>query len=151
MSKATIGQTETISSSQSSGYAQAKVHDGVRRDLVESRAKQLASDVTRDIVAQMCALNFGPNVRPPAFEFITQDPIDLEAFSKAMAALRTAGLKIPQAWVRDQAGIPEPQGDEECLGDGEDIPIDPNTGLPQEPTADGAKPKVDGEGDKSDG
>jgi phage gp29-like protein len=152
MSKAVLGQTETIQSSQSSGYAQAKVHDGVRRDLLESRAQQLAADITRDLVATMCTMNFGPAVRPPRFEFITQDPIDLKSFAEGLKALKDAGHKqIPTAWVSDQAGIPTPQGDEECLGDGEeDIPIDPKTGLPQEPAGtDGAKPKKEpAEGDK---
>ena len=132
MSKATIGSTETISSSSSSGYAQARVHNDVRKDLLESRSKQIAAAITRDVVAVMCMLNFGPGVRPPCFEFITQEPIDLSMFSNGIAALTKAGLKIPQSWVREQAGIPEPDADDELLGS-VDIPIDPKTGLPQEP------------------
>ncbi len=137
MSKATIGSTETISSSDTSGYAQARVHNDVRKDLLESRSKQIAATITRDIVAVMCLLNFGPGVRPPCFEFITQDPIDLTMFSNGISLLTAAGLKIPQSWVREQAGIPEPDGDEELMGLAEDIPIDPKTGLPQEPSSAG--------------
>jgi phage gp29-like protein len=143
MSKAVIGSTETIQASSSSGYGQAKVHNEVRKDLREARAKQIATDITRDLIEVMIEINFGPSVRAPRFEFITQDPVDLKAFSEGMKNLREAGLKIPQAWVRDEAGIPEPKDDEECLGDGVDIPIDPETGLPAEPAEDAEQPKAE--------
>jgi phage gp29-like protein len=133
ISKATLGQTETIQSSTTSGYAQAKVHNEVRKDLREARAKQVAIDITRDVIRPMVQLNFGPNVRIPTFTFATQDALDLEAFSKGVKNLKEAGLRIPQSWVREEAGIPEPAEGEELLGDGVDIPIDPETGLPSEP------------------
>lgn len=124
MSKAALGQTETVQSSASSGYAQAKVMDGVRKDLRESRARQVAHDLTRDVVASMIALNFD-GVRCPRFEFVTKDETDLEKFGRAMVALAGTGLAIPQKWARDQAGIPEPQGDEPILVVGTpEIPID---------------------------
>ncbi len=123
MSKATLGQTETTQSSAASGFAQAKVHNEVRRDLREARACQIAADITRDLIASMIALNFGLDVAVPRLEFITQDAVDLKAFSEALGNLKNAGLRIPQAWAREQAGIPEPNEGEECLGDAE-IPID---------------------------
>jgi phage gp29-like protein len=119
-SKAVLGQTETTESSSSSGYGQAKVHDSVRRDLREARARAIAADITRDLIAAMVRLNFGDSIEPLRLEFITQDPIDLEAFSKAISNLATSKLRIPQSWVREQAGIPEPQDDEPVLGEGED-------------------------------
>jgi phage gp29-like protein len=116
MSKAVLGQTETTQSSSSSGYAQAKVMDGVRKDLREARARQIGADLTRDLIEPLILLNFGTGVRCPRFEFITQDPVDLKSFSEAVVNLTGTKLKIPQAWVREQAGIPEPEGDEEVLG-----------------------------------
>lgn len=121
MSKAVLGQTETTQASASSGYAQAKVHDAVRKDLREARARQVAADITRDLIGPMIRLNFGASVEVPRFEFITQDPIDLKAFSESVSILTTAGLPIPESWVREQAGIPEPEGDEPCLGGPEEI------------------------------
>jgi phage gp29-like protein len=115
MSKATLGQTESTQSSASSGYAQAKVHDGVRKDLRDSRASQIASDITRDLVTALIQLNFGPDIAVPRFEFITDDAVDLKAFGEALLSLTEAGLDIPQKWARDQAGIPEPQGGESIL------------------------------------
>lgn len=115
MSKAVLGQTETIQSSSSSGYGQAKVHDDVRKDLREARARQIAADITRDVIAPMIELNFD-DVIVPRFEFVTEDSVDLKAFSEAVAGLATAGVVIPAAWVREQAGIPEPKDGEETIG-----------------------------------
>lgn len=120
MSKAVLGQTETTQSSSSSGYAQAKVHENVRRDLLEAAAKQIASDITRDLIGPMIALNFGESVATPRFEFLTQDPVDLESFSKSIAALRTAGARIPEAWFHETAGIPIPDEGETLVGEAAD-------------------------------
>lgn len=117
MSKAVLGQTETTQSSQSSGYGQAKVHDAVRRDLLEARARSIAADITRDLIEPMVRLNFGDTVEVPRFEFVTQDPVDLSSFGVAMKALREAGADIPQRFVWDNVGIPEPKDGEPMLGD----------------------------------
>ena len=148
MSKATLGQTETTESSSSSGYAQAKVHDNVRRDILEARAKQIASDITLHLIGAMVRLNFGPDVVVPCFEFQTKDEIDLDAFSKALLTLRDAGMEIPVAWAHDRAGIPEPKEGESVLGKGKNRgnvpdpalapPTDPNQ--PSPPGGGGAKP-----------
>lgn len=117
MSKAVLGQTETTQSSDSSGYGQAKVHDAVRRDLLEARARGIAADLTRDLIEPMVRLNFGDTVEVPRFEFVTQDPVDLSSFGAAMKALREAGADIPQRFVWDNVGIPEPKDGEPMLGD----------------------------------
>lgn len=126
MSKAILGQTETIQSSTSSGYAQAKVHAEVRKDLREARAKQVAADITRDLVRPFIQLNFGDTVRVPTLQFVTQDPVDLKAFSEGIEKLVGAGLRVGQAWVRGQAGIPEPKDDEELLQPATSAPAAPS-------------------------
>lgn len=120
MSKAVLGQTETTQASTSSGYAQAKVHDAVRKELREARARAIAADLTRDLISPMVRLNFGDTVTSPRFEFITQDSVDLEPFARSMKALREAGTAIPQSYVRDMAGIPEPTAGEPLLGGKDD-------------------------------
>jgi phage gp29-like protein len=115
MSKAVLGQTETTESSSSSGYAQAKVHDAVRRDLRESRAMQVAADLTRDLIEPMIRLNFGDTVKLPRFEFNTDEDADLNTFSLALLNLRKSGVRIPEAWVYDEAGIPPPKDGEAVL------------------------------------
>jgi phage gp29-like protein len=122
MSKAVLGQTETTQASTSSGYAQAKVHDAVRKDLREARARQIAADITRDLIWPMVALNFD-GVVPGRFTFVTQDSVNLKEFSEAISTLTSAGLIIPQKWVRDIAGIPEPKDDEPTIGGTDEIPV----------------------------
>jgi len=117
MSKAVLGQTETTQASSSSGYAQASIHDGVRRDLRESRAKQIAADITRDLIGAMIRLNFGDAVDLPRFAFVTQDALDLKSFGEALKNFRDAGARIPEAWAFEQAGIPEAKKGERILGD----------------------------------
>jgi phage gp29-like protein len=146
MSKAVLGQTETTQSSSSSGYAQAKVHDAVRRDVREAAAMQVAADLTRDLLTPLITLNFS-DVVVPSFEFLTQDPVDLAAFAKAVKDLVDSKLRIPSAWVRDNAGMPEPKPGEECLNDEpeeEPDPKDPNAKKPGEKPGDG-EPVDDGE------
>lgn len=147
MSKAVLGQTETTQASNSSGYAQAKVHDAIRKDLREARARQVAVDITRDLIAKMILLNFGPDVRVPRFEFITQDPVDLASFADALEKMVTAGLPIPVRWALAEAGIPEREGDEPIL-----VPLAVTaageTALPKEEPANGNdKPPGDGGSD----
>ena len=141
MSKAVLGQTETTQASTSSGYAQAKVHDAVRRDLRETRARYIASVITRDLIAPMIRLNFGDSVEVPRFEFTTQDPIDLKAFAEGIDKLVGAGAKIPVAWVNEQSGIPEAK-------DGEDILVPPtkpaDAKKPEENDDDKAPPNAGG-------
>jgi len=116
MSKAVLGQTETTQASSSSGYAQAKVHDAIRKDMREARARQIASDLTRDLIGPMIRLNFGESVAIPTFQFVTQDPLDLKSFSESMVNLRKAGARIPEVWLHEQVGMPVPKDGEAVLG-----------------------------------
>jgi phage gp29-like protein len=132
MSKCVLGQTETVQASASSGYAQAKVHDSVRRDIREAAAMQVAADITRDIVRPMIELNF-TGVAVPQFEFLTQDPVDLKAFSEAVEKLVKSTLRVPTKWVYDNAGIPVPKEGEEVIGG---APAKPEDEDPKDPDDD---------------
>lgn len=65
VSKAVLGQTMTVD--DGSSQAQAKVHNEVRQDIIESDAKQLANTINRDLIRPFVDINFGvqdvyPNV-----------------------------------------------------------------------------------------
>ena len=151
MSKCVLGQTETTQASSSSGYAQAKVHNEVRLDLREARAKQIANDITRDLIAAMTRLNFGPKVNPGRLEFITQDAADLGSFSVAIKTLtQDAKLPVPVAWVYEQTGIPAPRGNEPVLGpqpEDANKPPPPPPPSPAPPSDDEEPTPTDDEGD----
>jgi phage gp29-like protein len=70
----------------------------------------------------------------PTFKFLTEDSVDLSAYSVAIKNLKEAGLRIPAKPVRDVAGLPEPDKGDEVLGD-----ADPNA--PTDPNADPNAPK----------
>ena len=115
ISKAVLGQTETTESSYTSGYAQAKTMDGIRKDKVESDARFIAGDITRDLITWLVRWNFGEGLRTPSLRFITAEATDLKAFGAAVTSFVAAGLRVPAKWVRDKAGIPHPADGEEIL------------------------------------
>ncbi len=121
MSKAALGQTETVQASNSSGYAQAKVHQAVRGNILRARARYIAAVITRDVIRAMIELNFGTGILVPTFKFETADPVDLKSFSEGLKNLTApkggAGLRVSAKWARSTAGIPEPEKGEELLGE----------------------------------
>ena len=158
MSKSVLGQTLTTEQGDRGSQALGRVHDGVRMDIREFDAVCLATTLQRDLVAPLVWMNFGRDAYVPILRFITEETADLKAFGEGLVAMRKAGLKrIPAWWVRDRAGIPEADEDDEVLGEDEvleedeiDIPIDPETGLPEEP-ADPEEPDPGDEGEDEEG
>ena len=118
MSKAVLGQTLTTEQGKVGSQALGNVQNEVRKDLREATARYVAADVTRDLIAPMTSMNFGPGIRPARLVFLTDDAMDLVALSTAVEKLASpnVGLRIPSKWVRDKAGIPEPTDAEECIG-----------------------------------
>lgn len=144
MSKAVLGQTLTSEQGSRGSQALGKVHDNVRKDILEYDAQALAETIQRDIINPLVRMNFGPDAEPPTFRFLTEEAVDLLSFSQGVSTLTAAGLRIPAKWVRDRVGAPEPDEDDEVLGEGEeDVPIDPATGLPAEPQDPKADPNAD--------
>lgn len=135
MSKGVLGQTETTEASKSSGYAQAKVHNQIRVDLRQSRSKWLATDVTRDVVQVFTAMNYGPGVRAGRMRMFADDPTDLATFATGIKTLVDAGTRVPAVWTRKEAGIPDPQKDEEILAPAKAPPPEP-----EKPKPDGGEP-----------
>lgn len=149
MSKAVLGQTLTTETTGVGSYSLGKVHENVRKDLRESLAKAIADDITRDVIEPMTRLNWGPGVRASRFRFITEDAADLVSFSTGIKTLVDAGLRIPAVWARDQAGIPEPEEDDELVQAAKPEPA-PVADDPQKPapaagdaTDDGSDPDED--------
>lgn len=123
MSKAALGQTLTTEAGSRGARALGEVHDVVRKDIREADAVALAATLRRDLIAPLVRMNFGPTAAIPDFRFLTDDAVDLVSFGQGVKSLTEAGTRIPQAWVRDRAGIPEPREDEECLGDAVDVDL----------------------------
>ncbi|CDF99541.1 DUF935 domain-containing protein [Avibacterium paragallinarum] len=114
-----LGQTLTSGADgKSSTHALGKVHNEVRRDLLVADAKQIAQTITKQIILPYLQLNVDPNIdesRCPRFEFDTAEYEDLEKFAKALPDLVNIGVAVPESWVREKLGIPEPQEGEVIL------------------------------------
>lgn len=111
VSKAVLGQT--MSTDDGASLSQARVHNEVRRELVEADARAMAATLTRDLIAPIVRVNCGDDVPLPILRLVTEDAEDLGALAGHVSALVAAGMPIPQWWVREKFGIPAPeQGDE---------------------------------------
>ncbi len=114
VSKAVLGQTMT--SDDGSSLAQAKVHNEIRTDLVESDALQLAATINRDLVRPFIDLNFGPQEQYPEVCLYVEIPEDLVALAQALTPFIDRGLRVEASVIRDKFGLPEPEKGAEVLG-----------------------------------
>lgn len=114
-SKVVLGQTGTTDQSGSSGYAQAKVHDGVRDDIERYDAKQLRATLVRDLFKPIIDLNKGPQKAYPKVRIGRPDAVDLAAFMTNVETFVAMGGKVGMSTVRDKIGIEDPGEGEELL------------------------------------
>ena len=63
----------------------------------------------------MVRLNLG-DAPPPVLHLEVEEPEDMAALAEQVARLAAAGVTIPQAWVRERFGIPEPAEGEAIIG-----------------------------------
>jgi phage gp29-like protein len=132
MSKATLGQTLTTEAGKNGARSLGDVHDRVRRDILEADARAVANTINKCLIGPMCKMNFG-NEAPCIFKFVTAETVNVESFANAMDKLAPI-LKLKATWARSQIGADEPDEDDELVGTwSEDVPIDPETGLPLDP------------------
>ena len=115
MSKCVLGQTLTVEQGERGARSLGEVHDRVRKDIRENDSVALAATVRRSLIEPLVRLNYGADQQVPWFEFVTEDAVDLGALSRAIEGLVRAGLDIPQWWVRNRAGISDPEESDALL------------------------------------
>lgn len=116
MSKVVLGQTLTTEQGNTGSHALGNVQNEVRKDLREATARHVAADITRDLIAPMVRMNFGPAVAVPSFVLLTEDAEDIEKIAKAVSLLAGAGLVFSSSWARDKLGADEPKDGDETFG-----------------------------------
>jgi len=105
MSKAVLGQT--LTTEQSGGaYATARVHESVRRDILEADSVALARTLRDSVVRPIVEYNFGPGTELPGFRFMHEPGGDLRELAGTYAALSAMGVRIPESHIRERFGIP---------------------------------------------
>ena len=113
ISKVTLGQT--MSSEDGASLAQAKVHDGVRKDIRNADAKRLAESINELLITALVEFNFGVGTPLPIFSFETSEREDLVKLAGMVSTLAKAGLPIPESWAYAKFGIPQPKEGERVL------------------------------------
>lgn len=142
VTKAILGQTLTSDQGQRGSQSLGKVHNEIRKDILEADAKGIARAFTEYVLRPYVEANWGGGAPVPVFRFLTEDTTDTLQLSEALKNLREGGMSsIPESWVRDEFGIPEPQGDEPCLTAAPKAP--PNGTDPTAPKPDAPKPGAD--------
>jgi phage gp29-like protein len=129
MSKCVLGATLTVEQGRVGSNALGNVHADVSKALRDTDARAIEATIQRQLVTPLVRMNFGDNVAVPTFQFITDDAVDLVAYSTAIDRLAGRGLLIPARWCRSTFGIPEPEEGEEVLG-GEKDNTPPSTEEP---------------------
>ena len=109
MSQAILGQTLTSSEGDGGSYALAKVHERVRIDLLRADARALAATLRRDLAEPFVAFNFGDRLGlAPYLVPEVEEERDLESRARVLSVLQGMGLSIPEAWLREEFGVPAP-------------------------------------------
>lgn len=135
LAKAVLGQTLTTEQGAKGSQALGNVHDRVRADILDADARGVERAIREFVLRPYVELNYGATAPVPWFRFDTERATDTTALATSIQSLSAAGMRtIPESWVRDEFGIPEPQGDEPVVGQAA-----PQPG-PAEAPAPGAQP-----------
>lgn len=115
VSKAVLGQTATTEGTPGQLGNQDAQGD-VRRDILRADARQLQNTLNRQLIQPYIDLNYGPQSAYPRVIFDVREPEDLKALADSLGVLVPQGLRVPQVWVRDKFGIPDPAEGDDILG-----------------------------------
>jgi phage gp29-like protein len=113
ISKAVLGQTMTAD--DGSSQSQAKVHDGVREDILRADVRRLCATINQQLVERFVNVNFGIQENYPKVKIPIPDWEDLKAWTDNVAKMVERGLRVGQKHVRDKLNLPEPEDGEELL------------------------------------
>lgn len=108
MSKAWLGQTLTTEVSSRGGtLAASRVHEEVRRDILQDDVRKEGRTIRRDLLAPAVRLRFGADVPVP---FFRRRPNRLENAGALADVLRSAvndmGLRVSEGWAHEAMGLP---------------------------------------------
>lgn len=125
-SKAVLGQTNTTDAQAGGlGSGQANVHNDVRGDIMDADAKLVSATINRDIVVPMIMLNRGVRPTYPRIRIGRPDEIDAKVDIENAQKLAAMGVKIGGTQMRERAGLPAPEQDEQPLMvEGQAMPTD---------------------------
>lgn len=117
LATAILGQNLT-SEVQGASFAAARVHDAVRRDLLEADAEGLATSIRGAVLEYWAEFNYGDARLAPWPRWETTPPEDraqqadtLSKLAQAVATLTQAGAPVDVSTLLEAYGVPLVQGD----------------------------------------
>ncbi|MFA5688587.1 MAG: DUF935 domain-containing protein [Kiritimatiellales bacterium] len=114
ISKVVLGQTASVSGTP--GKLGNDTEQGeVRKDILKKDARKMAATLNMYLVRAFIDLNFGPQENYPAIKWVFKDSADLNQLGGFLAQTVPLGLKVGQSTIRDMAGLPDPEKNEEVL------------------------------------
>lgn len=128
VSKGVVGQSGTADVQRGGGYAQSTVLDGVRDDLRDADARQLARTIRRDVLEAYVLFNYGPDAPVPLLKLQKPESEDLKALSEGLAPMIDRGLKVRGSEILSKFGLSAPKDDEDVLRPANTSPASPVPG-----------------------
>jgi phage gp29-like protein len=114
--KAIIGSADQLEPGENGSRNATEARADNPKMIRNASADTLADSITCQLVRPFTIYNGGERVRAGRFEFITDDPLDLAKFAKAVKDLKDASMRIPEQWASDSTNIPIPSVGERILG-----------------------------------
>lgn len=114
LSKVVLGQTNTTDAKSGGlGSGQANVHREVEETIERSDARRLSTTLNRDLVKPIVMLNRGPRKKYPKIRIGRPDPVDVTSMLAAAGVLVPMGVKVSSQKMREAAGLPAPESDDD--------------------------------------
>lgn len=114
VSIAVLGQNLTTRV-EGGSRAASETHDGVRSDIRDADASDLAVTLNRDLVRPLVELNHGRRPAYPRLVITEPDNEDLAELRQSLETYVPMGLKVGMSTIRDKLGLPDPDPEEEVL------------------------------------
>jgi len=129
--KTILGQTLTSSTGSTGSFAQARVHNEVRGDLLKSDADSLSESFNRQLIKYLVDLNFADVDAYPEIWIDTTPPPDLETQIKIDAGVQKIGGKISKKHIADTYGFAQDLPDSDYIDSTVSVP--PHSTTPAKP------------------
>lgn len=120
MSKAILGQTLTTDAGQTGSYAQAKVHEQVRKDIVLADALAIAKTLRTQLFRPLIGFNFGWEHQPPFIKFNTEKAGDQLLMAQVYQLISSMGFDIDPEYINYTFGVSVTKREQPQVGDQND-------------------------------
>lgn len=135
MSKLILGQTATTDATPGR-LGGGMEHRAVQEDYERADAGLLSASLNRQLVPQLIAFNFGPQVAYPEIEIGRPDEVPIAEVADTVDKLGPLGLRVQASQILDRLGLTAPAGAEhDVIGGRPALPAPGAAVAPMDPAA----------------